>query len=245
MDGLNDMGVQCEICGEEFANTQGLAGHQRMKHGEVNPSKSESPKAVVTRAQPLDAVIENLRLPQVPEQYNGHYNIYVTGFNDGVMHGARSILAGIRAAQELSSMGVQQAVPLIKMAQEMRQAEGQAAQILASELGQVTMQSNQQILAALNNLATSQGKPAEPDPWQAMAARMAEPIFLQAMQTLSGSLFKAMPQPGMGQQPATAQQPATQPEQSEPAQAGLGDVFGSLPENITTHSLDELELEEE
>jgi hypothetical protein len=96
------MTVTCDICGQEFKDTKGLAGHKQFKHAAEREERTES--KAITRGQPLDSVIENLRLPQVPEAFNGQYNIYVAGFNDGVLHGARSILAGIRVAQELSSI---------------------------------------------------------------------------------------------------------------------------------------------
>ncbi len=68
-------------------------------------------------------------------------------------------------------------------------------------------------------------------------------MFAQVMQMVSSSLFKAVPQPGMAQQPALAQQPAMQVDQTGPVQSVPGDAFGQLPDNITTHSLDELEEE--
>lgn len=187
-------------------------------------------KAVIpTKALPVEGIVESLPWPV---SVNGEVD---ERFVAGMKYEAYNVIRGIRLAQELTKMGLDQAVPIIKMAQEMRQAEGQAAQVLATQLGQATMQSNQQIISAINNLAASQ--PGAPAPWQAMAARLAEPLFTQAMQQLSASLFKAMPQLGM------TQQPAVQPEQSEPAQSGPSDAFGSLPGNITTHNLGELEEE--
>ncbi|MDD4858895.1 MAG: hypothetical protein PHR56_01620 [Dehalococcoidales bacterium] len=223
------MSVTCEICGEEFTNSQGLAGHNRLKHSEMSPAKSEGSRSVASRAQPLDIVIENLRLPVVPEQYNGSHNIYVAGFNDGVMHGARSILAGIRAAQELSTMGIQQAVPLIKMAQEMRHAEGQAAQVLAQEMGQAINQGNQQTIAAIHSLAAAQSPPSAPggpDPMAGMMADMMKPVFGQLIQQvlkLSGMGPGVSPvnipaggsSPGGGTQPVTEQKTGASPGISE------------------------------
>ena len=47
------MSVTWEICGEEFSNSQGLAGLQRLKRGDTIPAKVESPKSVTTHALPL------------------------------------------------------------------------------------------------------------------------------------------------------------------------------------------------
>ncbi len=92
-----------------------------------------------------------------PTSVNGEVNpVFVAGMR----YEAMNVIRGICMAQQLNPMGLEQAKPVIEMAKEMRQAEGHAVQ-----LGQVTMQSNQQILAALNNLAASQGKPTEADPW--------------------------------------------------------------------------------
>ena len=193
------MSVICDICGESFKDTRGLAGHKQFKHAAEREEKTES--KAVTRAQPLDNVIENLRLPQVPEAFDGQYNVYVAGFNDGVMHGARSILAGIRAAQELSSMGIAQAKPLIQMAAEMRQAEGQAAQEMAAQLGQAIHQGNANVINTLNSLA-SQRQPSDADPMASMIASTVQPYFQQLLGNLMGMFMRPMgagpmpPQPG-------------------------------------------------
>lgn len=229
------MSLTCEICGRECKDASGLTGHMRLKHGntdEVSSVSKPEPRSIM-RAQPLDVVIENLRLPQVPEQYNGSYNIYVAGFNDGVMHGARSILAGIRAAQELSAMGVQQAVPLIRMAQEMRQAEGQAAQTLAAELGQATIQGNREVIAAIHGLAEGQSIASSPDPMAAMMAETMKPVFGKLMQTML-----RMTGLGAGAESAPGGQPQSVPGQ--PAQAESWS-----PPNIKRRSRDDFEEQED
>lgn len=230
------MTVECEICGEELKDTRGLFGHKRLKHPEVAGSEEGKPatKAVMTRPQPLDAVIQDLVLPAVPAEYNGSYHIYVEGFNAGVMHGAKSILAGIRAAQELSSIGIQQATPVIKMAQEMRQAEGQAAQLVAAQLSQATMQGNQQIIEAIHGLAASPEQPTQANPMMQMMSQAMQPLFFQVMQQMAATMPK-VPQRGT---PQGGSQP---PGDTGTTGAGQGDLSGELPGNITSHSLSELE----
>lgn len=223
------MSVVCDICGESFKDTRGLAGHKQFKHAAEREEKTES--KAVTRAQPLDNVIENLRLPQVPEAFDGQYNVYVAGFNDGVMHGARSILAGIRAAQELSSMGISQAKPLISMASEMRQAEGQAVQEMAAQLGQAIHQGNANVINALNSLA-SQRQPAEANPMAGMMVRIIEPHFQQLLNNMMGMFMRPMGMPPQPGQPPPGQ-PGFQPPQ--PGQMGFqqpGNVAQATEEEI-------------
>jgi len=146
---MADQVYKCEICGEECKTSQALASHVRNKHRENGAGK------VVAKGQALDLAVSNLRVPMVPEKFNGNAAAYWSGFNEGVSYGANTVLVGIRAAQELSNLGISQATPIIKMAQEMRQAEGQAAQILAGEFAEAAVNSNKEILAAIRSLGTA------------------------------------------------------------------------------------------
>ena len=177
--------IRCNVCGKTFKTTQALSGHLQGPCGDNQPKPANTLPETRMLAKPgsLDIAIENLQVPMVPEKFNGAANIYWAGFNKGVVYGADTILAGIRAAQELSSLGIAQATPVIKMAQEMRQAEGQAAQAIAAQLGQVTMQSNQQIIGAIHELAAaqSQGQPSEMNPMAKMFFGMMQPYAQQAI----------------------------------------------------------------
>ena len=208
-------------------------------NGHGGKSKQELIKLSARDVIPPEAVLDVLHLPR-----NGDA---VEVWRRGVLDGVGILLLGARYAQ-LTAAGqadiVKNQLDIMREAKESNKDIAlEAARQVGDQLGQSTLQSNQQILAALHDIG-SQGKAAEPDPWQAMAARLTEPMFAQAMQMLSGSLFKAMPQMGTIQQPSPVQQPVAQPGQFNPAQPGLGDVFGSLPDNITTHSLNELEEEQ-
>ena len=195
---------KCDQCNEEFKTHQALLSHIRSKH-------PDGGTALVARGQPLDLAVSRLQVPAVPEEYNGQATIYWAGFNKGVRYGADTILAGIRAAQDLSSLGIAQATPIIKMAQEMRQAEGQAAQALASEFAQAVQGSNQTILEALQNLNLSQ-QAASTNPMQRMVAMIQSiPQMMNAMNSLMG-MFGLKPVAGQQPQPANqAQQQAPQP----------------------------------
>lgn len=234
------MTVICDVCGEELKDTRGLFGHKRLKHPELGSDNGKPEgKIIITRPQPLDAVIQDLVLPSVPEHYDGTYNIYIEGFNAGVMHGAKSILAGIRAAQELSAIGVQQATPVIRMAQEMRHAEGQAAQELAVQMGQSMAQGNSAIIDAINHLP--KGQPEVNPMFEVM-----KPFLARMMEQVSTVAFKMMPQLGMSLKGATPPgQMPSEPPNTEPASTGQSDAFGELPGNIKKYSLNELEKEAE
>ncbi len=249
--------MSCPVCGQKFANTQGLSGHMRMKHSEEEIESAEAVKETeqavkeqeqtgltkasgrtpASKAGSLDNAIEKLMVPVVPEAYNGMAMAYWEGFNKGVSYGANTILVGIRSAQELSSLGISQATPLIKMAQEMRQAEGQAAQVIAAEMAGAVMQGNQQLMGAINNLAqSSQSKPEDSkNPMMEVVADSMKPYLQQIMEKLMGGMLGGL-QPKMpaGQAPADSPQNQTAQGQSQGGAAtdGERDRWGSLPDNV-------------
>jgi len=222
--------IVCPVCGrDDFKTAQGLSGHMQLKHPDYEPASEAAAQvpamtarrgtAGAAREQSLDLAIEKLRVPAVPEEFNGAANIYWAGFNEGVSYGANSILAGIRAAQALSSLGVSQATPVIQMAKEMRQAEGQAAQAIASELAQAMSAGNREILAALQNLNVS-AQAASPNPVQRMLGMMqAIPQMLIAAQNLLG-MFGMRVQPVQSGQPQ--QTPQGQPQVQQPSFGAAG-----------------------
>ena len=209
----------------------------------VRPRKSDRRKEL-RKTKPSSAVVRHTgQLPaeQIvdglpwPTSVDGEVD---PAFVAGMRYEAMNVIRGIRMAQELNKMGLKQAKPVIEMAKEMRQAEGQAAQVIASQLGAVTMQNDQQILAAINHLAASQGgqAPAETNPMADVMAQTMKPILQQVMQQVLGGMFRMVPQPG-------GSAPAQQPAQEDQSQSNQSSGFGSLPSNITTHRLDELEEE--
>ncbi len=169
--------VICDQCGDEFGTTQGLAGHKRLKHRGEAPQQERA----VAAGKPvsLEMALEGLRLPPVPQEYNGARDIYIQGFNDGVIWGAKTVLVGVRAAQELSAMGIGQAQPLIKMAQEMRQSEGKTAEGVAQAAAQEA--------AARVAAYFDQKKPdiaQAPNPMAGLGARMMERVMDNLMDRL-------------------------------------------------------------
>ena len=202
-----------------------------LKIENIRPRKSERRKELqkhrktgtaVTRTGgqlSAEAIVENLAWPM---NVNGEVDpVFVAGMR----YEAMNVIRGIRMAQELNKMGLEQAKPVIEMAKEMRAAEGQAAQTIAAQLGQVTMQSNQQIIGAIHELAAAQSQgqqTSEMDPMQKMFVDAMQPHAAQAIGQLFASLFKPSPQGGAqpqgGQQPVGMQgQPAQPAGPAEPA----------------------------
>jgi len=154
--------------------------------------------AAISKSQPLETLIANTRLPAM-----------VAGaapvFDAGVQYGMKCILVGVRVAQELSAMGVQQASPIIQMAREMRESEGQAAREVAADLAQATLQANQELREEIRNISVAQS----PNPMMALMSQTMQPYFSQAI----GSVMKMFGLGAMGQsgQPQT---PVSQPIES-------------------------------
>jgi hypothetical protein len=221
---------KCEICGKTFKTPQALGGHMRFKHSAQPQDTSGQTTAVVSQKQsPLEHLIADLKLPLIVD---GQAQV----FDAGVEYGVRSVLVGVRVAQELSAMGVQQAVPIIKMAQEMRESEGQAARVIATELAGATLEGNRDLKAALQQMG-NQIQTSGPNPMASMMAGVMQPVLGQAMQQMMGSFMGgampgATPPAGDGQPPPSAEQ--GQPVSEQPA-AQEGEP------GISYHSLDELE----
>ena len=176
--------------------------------------KHQKSSTAVTRAggqRSAEDIIENLSWPV---SVNGEVDpVFVAGMR----YEAMNVIRGIRMAQELNKMGLEQAKPVIEMAKEMRAAEGQAAQTIAAQLGQVTMQSNQQIIQAIHELAAAQSQgqqPSETDPLAKVFANAMQPYAAQAIGQLLAGLFKKPVQGGS--QPQGGQQPVGM--QGQPAQ---------------------------
>jgi len=124
-----------EICRELKAEPGIAAGSvdaekSKLKKKGAFQFKPQTTKAVVTaKALPIEALINDLYLPPIVD---GTRQV----FDSGVAYGMKSILIGVRVAQELSKMGIDQATPIIKMAQEMRQTEGQVAKETGLVMGE-------------------------------------------------------------------------------------------------------------
>jgi len=165
---------KCEQCGEVFKTTQALMSHVRNKHPEV---QTERTGASIMKAQPIEALIRETRLPEI---VNGKAEV----FDAGVEYGMRSILIGVRVAQELSKMGIDQASPIIKMAQEMRQTEGQVAKetgiAMGAEMAGRMFDFLEQRLPQKADIAMA------PDPMRGLMARNMETMFNRLLGMVGG-----------------------------------------------------------
>ncbi len=122
-------------------------------------------------------------------------------FVAGMRYEALNIIRGIRMAQELSKMGIDQATPVIRMAQEMRATEGKAADEAAMKAAAGV---GAQILPAVEALRTQIATSGE-NPMASMMMTLMMPSMQQAAQQLAGLFGKTQPgapgQPGGGEQP--------------------------------------------
>jgi len=152
------------------------------------PTGNERAKLqVFSKGSPPEAIVQSL---DVPRELDGNFEV-------GMKFGMMSIISGIRIAQELSQIGVQQARPLVDMARDMRSGEAAAARAAATEAaadaaGQV--QNNlAPFLSRMDSRLSSIERPRTGNPMQDMMVRMMEPLMQQTIQ-------KIMPGMAPGQQ---------------------------------------------
>jgi len=181
-----------EICTELKAEPDIAAGSvdaeksKLKKRGAFQFKPQTSKTLTVSKPLPVEALIEELVLPPMVD---GTRHI----FDSGVDYGMKSILIGVRVAQELSKMGIDQAGPIIRMAQEMRQTEGQVAKETGMVMGETIASKMfdyiEQRLPQKADIATVQ------DPMKGLMARTMETMMNQ----LTGMVFGGQvgPTPGL------------------------------------------------
>jgi len=146
-------------------------------------------------ALPAEAIVENLPWPV---DVDGHVD---GAFVAGMRYEALNVIRGIRLAQELTKLGIDQATPLIRMAQEMRQTEGQAAKEAAM---QAAAGVGAQILPEVEALKSQIAASGE-NPMASMMMTLMMPSMQQAAKQLAG-LFGATQPGGTGQPTEGGQQ---------------------------------------
>jgi len=134
---------------------------------------------VFARGSPPEAIVDAIKLPTVDGELGG--------FEKGIKFGASMIILGVRVAQELSAVGIQQAKPLIDMSKSMREGEALAAKSAAGEAAMEAAGMVQQSL--MPYLANISKTPSGTDPMKAMMVRVMEPMMTNMM----GKIL-----PGMG-----------------------------------------------
>jgi len=185
------------------------------KQGHLRFGNSHPASTAVVKAQPVERLIQETRLPDI---IDGNAPV----FDAGVQYGMSCILIGVRVAQELSKMGIEQAGPLIKMAQELRAGSDETAKNVGRALAEVVAESNERVVQAVSNLSIAT-KAASPDPVQrAVATFQSIPQMFQAMNSLMAMfgmkpvIPQVQPQPGQSQQQQQTQA-ASVPGPHEPA----------------------------
>ena len=175
-EGSNPRSV--DICAQELEKD----GYRKRAPKPEKPTKDIVPTStqvakslqVFAKGSPPEVLIDAISVPVE----DGH----IDGFEKGLKFGANIIVLGVRIAQELSNLGVQQARPLIEMAKSMREGEAIAAKGAAGEAAMaaaaLVQQNLQPYLANLNK------PPAGPNPMQEMMSRVMEPMMGRMMSTL-------------------------------------------------------------
>ena len=131
-----------------------------------------------TKPRPVEGIIQTAKLPTIVD---GQGEI----FNAGVEYGMKMIVAGVRLAQELSTMGVAQASPVIRMAKEMREAEAVSSEKLAETaaeevMGRALAYIDERVKPSKVDIA------ATPNPMQGIMARIAERVVDQVFNIAGG-----------------------------------------------------------
>jgi len=148
------------------------------RRGGGAPFTSPEGMPIFAKGSPPEALISSVRIPDVA---NGHG----FSFEQGMKFGLSVAVLGIRMAQELSGIGIQQAKPLMDMARVMREGETMAAKSAAGEAAMEAAGMVQDNLAPiLTNLQRSGGGGVGTDPMKAMMTNTMWPVFNKLMGNL-------------------------------------------------------------
>ncbi|MDO8636753.1 MAG: hypothetical protein Q7R34_11090 [Dehalococcoidia bacterium] len=221
MDDIKDLFLrghtQKEIVDKGYAKATVSEVKQEMETRGDLPSNGDNRKLVPVRGLSLEAIVQNIEVP----------NVNCRDFKKTVKFVLDFMVLGVRLAQELSTMGVQQGRPLIEMAKEMRQAEGQLAQAAQQAGADMVREAaheaaagvGQQVVQAMKQQAVVQS----PNPMMAMMVDAIRPQFTQMMGNVMGTLMRQPAQPGQTNPP---------PAQTKPTGNGISveeikEVFGN------------------
>jgi len=181
--GYNPKTVKMSAYDLEKAGLRTRPRYRQEKHtkGEGEP---KAPATVGSRSltSPSKSLPPEFLIDQVAIPLDGNQ---AKNFELGMKFGLRVAVLGVRMAQELNSMGMQQVNPIIAMANAMRQGEAAAAKESAAEAAMLAAREIEQELAP--TLAALR-KPTG-DPIKEMLVDTMRPIF----QRLISSMFPGMP----------------------------------------------------
>lgn len=198
-------------------------GHLRFDESKTGFPKMTTGKEIIPA---MHSFIEEVYVPRPVDGRDGYWD----GYEAGTCRARQDLFLSIMALQQLSSLGVQQAQPLVAMAKELR-AEVNPYEVAQAASQQVLSSSMPQILSAVKQ----QAAPRSPDPWDDMMVRVVEPMIQLMMGTVMGGFMpggimpmgmghfgQAMPgypMPGQAAPPPGWTAPGTQPP--PPGQPGF------------------------
>jgi hypothetical protein len=180
---------RCHHCGKEFRTVAALGGHysalgiKAPKAPKTKPPKPDNPPAddpsllVTHKALPIEAILHRIVIPPLHGEHEAEL------YNAGFQHGLLVVILGVRLAQELSSLGIAQAAPLIQMAREMRQAEAQAARTAAEEAAQKAAHAVAETIAK-TAAAAPRDIASAPNPLEGLFARHLEKALSPLLERL-------------------------------------------------------------
>lgn len=152
--------------------TNGGEGEGEVKGKAITPY-SKSPVMIPTKPVPPEYLIDQIHLPMDGPQ--------AKTFETGMKFGASMLVLGVRVAQELGNMGLQQARPIMDMANAMRQGEAAAAKGAAAEAAALAAEQVREDMSPLFTSLAQKGQASSGDPIKQMASRMLEPMMDRMM----------------------------------------------------------------
>ncbi len=141
---------------------------------------SQPPMKVWASGSPPEAIIGSIQL--------GIDSTEGLMFERGLKSGASLVVLGVRIAQELSSIGIGQAKPVMEMARAMREGEIAASKNAANDAAQKAAEDVAGVFGPMLDRIESSMKPAAPaDPMKGMMVGL--------FQNMIGQIFPGLPMP--------------------------------------------------
>lgn len=148
------------------------------------PKQDKAKLQIFAKGSPPEALVDSM---EVPVGLDG-------SFEHGMKFGMLAIISGVRIAQELSQIGVQQARPLVDMAKDMRSGEALAARTAATEAASAAANQVQQNMSPYLMKIAEQGKaPISANPMTDMMVRMIEPVMQNTMKKIMPGMDNSPP----------------------------------------------------
>lgn len=175
------------ICAQELERDGHRKRPSKLQKGSSTAVAKTGQRGLRTFAQgsPPETIVEAISLPLDGPQ--------AKIFENGLKSGALLVILGVRVAQELSAIGIQQAKPIMEMARSMREGEAIAAKSAASEAADEAAMKVSRVFAPhldqLENTIVSLSKDkGGGDPLQQMVVDMFQPMMQNMMKMFMPNL---------------------------------------------------------